>query len=282
MEITQNTSPTLSSQVKAQKFIAKTIKAWFIIATLGLILFSYYMIVHYGGSAVNGNLEAWAKSSIKGFTAGDTIGNIVFGLHILLAIIISLGGFIQLIPYLRKNHIKIHKYNGILFIITAFLISFGGLYLTWIRDSTTTFVGAIATSGNALLIMYTAAKAWSTARSKMISSHRKWAIRVFLLANGVWFFRIGFMAWIMINQGQRWSTENLDGPFDYFWAFANYLIPLAILEIYFRVSEGNNVISKRIFALSMIFLCLLTAVGIIATYLFIRRKCYFSKVIIIR
>ena len=264
----QEISSTEIKLANAQNFVVQTIKAWFIIASLGLLLFSYYMIRHYLGNAASGNLESWAESSLKGYQSDDPVGNIFFALHIILAIIISMGGFIQFIPFLRKNHVKIHRYNGMLFIITAILISLGGLYLTWIRGASTTFVGAIAITINALLIMFTAIKTWNAAKSKKFGAHRKWAMRVFLLANGVWFFRIGFMAWILINQGQKWSTNNLDGPFDYFWAFANYLIPLAILEVYFKIAEANNIRAKRTFAFSMIILCLLTVGGILATYFF--------------
>jgi len=253
---------------KAHLFLIKTMKLWFLIATLGLILFAYYMIHYYLGSAISGNMEAWAESSIKGFQSGDILGNIIFGMHILLGVIITFGGVIQLIPYLRRRHIKLHKLNGMLFISTAILISLGGLYLIWIRDSTTTLTGAIATSLNALLLMYTAIKTWLSTKSNDKSSHRKWALRVFVLANGVWFFRVGFMAWIIINQGQKWSTDNLDGPFDYFISFASYLIPLLILESYFKASESNNPRSKYIFASMMILFSLITLIGIVAAYFF--------------
>ena len=256
---------------KAQKRLDLSIKIWFAIASVGLVVFSCYLIGHYVWAGVNGNFESWSKMSLKGYVDGDGLGNFIFAAHILMAIIISLGGLIQLDPSLRKRSMRLHRWNGSLYIVTVILIALGGLYLVWIRGAVTTLVGSLKVSLNATLMIYFGVKCWLAARSKEILTHRKWALRTFIVANGVWFFRVGFMAWIMINQGPRWSTENLDGPFDKFWAFGNFLIPLFILELYFKLSEEGTVRAKNFFTLAMVSFCLITTIGIIAAYLFMWR-----------
>ncbi|MCG8441619.1 MAG: hypothetical protein MI723_07420, partial [Caulobacterales bacterium] len=84
-----------------------------------------------------------------------------------------------------------------------------------------------------------------TAMARDIRAHRRWALRTFLLVNGVWFFRLGFGFWILVNGGSApGSTRALDGPFDVTLVFAQFLLPLAILEIYLRVRDRAGVAGR--------------------------------------
>lgn len=245
--------------------------SWFVVAVIGQWLFVYYMAAHYGGAAISGNLEDWASTSLKGHVPGDIAGNLFFSAHILLAVVLTFGGALQIVPQIRNNARDFHRWNGRLFLLSAFLISFGGLYLVWVRSSTTTHLGAIAISLNALLILVFGALAWRNAAARQFVAHRRWALRTFIAVSGVWFFRVGFMAWILINQGPVGSTSNLDGPFDKFWAFANFLLPLAILEIYLRVRTTAGSTGKYALTAALGVLTIMTAGGIFAAFLFLWR-----------
>ena len=37
------------------------------------------------------------------------------------------------------------------------------------------------------------------ARSRRITEHRRWALRLFMAASAVWFFRVGLMGWTMLT-----------------------------------------------------------------------------------
>ena len=210
---------------------------WLSVAVIGQLLFVYYMTVHYGGSAIQGDFAAWGKSSLMGYVEGDAVGNTVFAAHIVLAIVLSLGGFLQLIPALRNRYRALHRWNGRLFFSASLLIAFGGLYLVWVRGATLGLHGALGISLNAALMIAFSVIAARYAMARNITLHRRWALRAFIVANGVWFFRVGLMAWIILNMGPRGVTENLDGPFDRFWALGNFLLPLAILELYLWVKD---------------------------------------------
>ena len=268
MNSSHRKTSSIESSNFADKLLKRSIYLWFLVAFIGLLLFANYIVSYYGGNAISGNLEAWGEVSIKGHVEGDFIGNVFFASHVAMAVIISLGGIVQVIPYIRKRAMNIHRWNGRLYILTAFLISLGGLYLIWVRDSTTTFVGSIAVTGNALLILFFASKAWITARRHQVQKHRIWALRTFIVASGVWFFRVGFMAWILINQGPVGSTDNLDGPFDYVWSFMNYLLPLAVLEGYFIVSKRSKTGEKFMMAGLILLLTIITGIGIFGAYMF--------------
>jgi len=258
-------------KLKSEKILATSTIFWFVITALSQLLFVLYIAKFYGGNAINGYLEAWNDMTLKGYISGDWMGNIFFASHLLMAFILTIGGLFQLVPWIRKNAIWFHKYIGRLFIFTALAISLGGLYLVWIRGATLNMNGAIAISLNALLIIFFSLKTIKTiktVRGKMIQSHRKWALRAFIAVNGVWFFRVGFMAWIVINQEAKWSTENLDGPFDLVWAYGNYLLPLAILELFFLAKESQDSRKKYLMAI-LIFVCsLLIIAGTFGAYMF--------------
>lgn len=240
--------------------------AWLITAIIGQWIFFYYIAVHYGGSAAYGRFADWTHASIIGYAVGDVLGNMIFASHILLAAIISFGGVLQLVPALRKRWPSFHRWNGRLFIIAALMVAVGGLYLVWVRGATTTSFGAVAISGNGLLMALCAVMAWRTARARRFIAHRRWAIHLFMQASGVWFFRLGLMAWIFANGGPVGIGDKFDGPFIMVWSFGNFLVPMAIAEIYLRVDAVADVMPKVAIAALMFLLTILTAFGIFAAF----------------
>ncbi len=241
---------------------------WFVMAVIGQWMFIYYIAAHYGGGIAQGDFEAWKNTSIKGHITGDISGNFMFITHVLMAGIITFGGTLQLVTQIRNRAISFHRWNGRLYIIMAIVMSLGGLYLVWVRGAVLTTLGGVGTSINGVLILIFAFMAIRTARAFELESHRRWALRTFLMVNGVWFFRVGFMAWIVINQGPVGSTENLDGPFDLVWSFANYLLPLAVLEIYLYMKDKGTSVGKIAMAIGLFLLTLLMGVGIFGAYMF--------------
>jgi hypothetical protein len=186
----------------------------------------------------------------------------VFGAHVLMAAVMSFGGALQLVPQLRARAAAFHRWNGRVFLATAFAISAGGLYLVWVRHATTTFIGEVGISLNAALIFAFGALAWRDAAARRIASHRRWAMRTFMVANGVWFMRLGYMAWVIVNQGPVGMTDNLDGPFDVALGFAAYLVPLAGVEAYLRIQDRAGPTGKAVATGVLLVLTALTAVGV--------------------
>lgn len=213
---------------------------WWAAAIIGQWAFLYYIARVYGTTTLSGNFAAWARNHmlIKGYVPGDTVGNLSFGVHALLAGVIAFGGTLQLIPWIRDRAIAVHRWNGRLFMLTAIGVSLTGFYMVWVRHATTTLVGAIAISGNGALIIACALVAWRMVLAGDIERHRRWALRAFMVANGQWFFRVGLFGWILINRGPFLVGDNLDGPFAIFWSFGCYLVPLVLLELYLRAKKS--------------------------------------------
>lgn len=235
---------------------------WFLTAALGQFLFAVYILGFYGRTTVTGNFGEWNKVMYRGLISGDRMGNVLLGLHIVFAFVMTVGGPLQFIPRFRSRAPRIHFWNGRIYIATTFLISLGALYLVWARGVIGGFPAAVAISINAVLMMTFAFFAIRDAMGRRFEAHRRWAMRLFLASSGVWFFRVGLMLWLLINRGPVGIGKNFDGPFVTTWFFGQYLLPLAVLEIYFFVKRNAGEAGRFAMASILVILTLGTAVGI--------------------
>jgi len=251
--------------------LSKAAAFWWFTAILGQWAFLYYIVAFYGASTLTGNFGAWSKNTFlfKGYVPGDTTGNLAFAAHVLLAAVIALGGTVQLIPSIRQHAIFLHRWNGRLFMVTALGVSASGLYMVWVRHSNALMAGAFATSLNAVLIITFAVSAWRAALARDIASHRRWALRLFLAANGQWFIRVGVFTWIILN-GAAGLPKNF-GPFIFFWNFGCYLVPLAVLELYLRAKLSVSPRVRYAMAASLFALTILMSIGVFGVSMFVWR-----------
>jgi len=247
----------------ADKYLASSAVFWFIIAFTGHLIFVLYIFGLYGISLYQGDFERWNAMMPKGYTEGDIVGNINIGIHLFLAAVISLGGPLQIIPSLRKWFPTFHRWNGRTYVSIAIIISLTGFYLTWIRGSVGGLVGDIAISINGILIIIFAVIAIRYAMARKFAIHRKWALRLFMVVSGVWFFRVGFMLWMLIHQKPvGFDPATFQGPFLTFLSFAQYLLPLLFLEIYFWAKERAGKAGKISTAALIAVLAIAMGVGI--------------------
>lgn len=181
-----------------------------------------------------------------------------------MAVIIILAGGIQLLPQVRKHNPKLHRWSGRVYISGAILGAAGGLVMIW---GTKGGVGDIwqhlGISLDALLIFVFAYFAWRTAIKRQFTNHRRWALRLFIVTNAVWFFRLGLPLWLMIHQKPvGFDPVTFTGPFLSILAFADYLIPLAILEIYFWAQQSTQKYSRIGTTVIITFATIMTVAGL--------------------
>ncbi len=214
----------------------------------GQLLMAAYVAMFYGRAALAGEPQRWNQVLHNGHIPGDTTGNTVLAAHLLFAAVIVVLGGLQLIPAIRRRWPAFHRWSGRSYLFAAVILSLGGLYLIWIRDSLSGLVNDIAISLNALLILAFAAMALRTAMARRIAEHRRWALRLFIAVGGVWFFRVGLMFWLLVNQGPvGFDPATFRGPALVVLAFAQFLLPLAMLELYLRAQDSR----RRRFRLSV-------------------------------
>ncbi|MBO9661442.1 MAG: DUF2306 domain-containing protein [Dokdonella sp.] len=237
---------------------------WFAVAALGQLIFATYIAGFYGRATLGGHPEWWNQVMPHGYVAGDRFFNGVLGLHLAFAFLITLGGLLQLLPALRRTLPAFHRWTGRVYVVSAALMAIGGLTMVWGRGAVGDFPQHLAISLNAVLILTCAALAWRHARARRHDRHRRWALRLFLCVSGVWFFRVGLMGWIVINQGPvGFDPERFSGPFLTVLAFAVYaIVPLGVLELYLRAQHSRRDGAKFAMAGVLTALTLAMAVGV--------------------
>lgn len=250
-------------KVKGHSFLMLSGKIWFTIAVLGQLIFAYYVTTFYGGSAIRGDLQAWEEVLPHGMISGDSMGNFAVAAHLLLAVLIMVGGPLQFIPSIRKYFPKLHRWNGRLYLILVVLTSIFGLYLVWTRGTVGGLIMHLGISLDAILIITFSVLALRYAMIRKFDTHLKWAMRLFIVVNGVWFFRVGLMFWVLVNQGAvGFDPETFEGPFLSFWTFGQYLLPLLILEFYFFARAQSHAFVKVTGATLILISTLVMAIGI--------------------
>jgi uncharacterized membrane protein len=237
---------------------------WLAVAVIGQWAFFAYLVAFYGPSTFTGHYEVWTRNSAlnMSYVPGDTAGNLAFASHALLAAVIAFGGAIQLIPQIRNRFLWLHRWIGRAFFTTALGLSASGLYMEWVRGDRFNMLNAVAITINAVLIISFCILAWRFAARREVSTHRRWAMRAYVVANAQWFTRVGLFAWIVINRGPVGIGPNFDGPFISFLDFGCYLVPLAVLELYLYAKDSPGALRRMATAGLLFVLTLAMGAGI--------------------
>lgn len=241
---------------------------WFVTALIGQWIFVAYLVLLYGVSAMRGDLEVWSTKISHGYVPGDLVGNLAVAAHLLLAVIIMLAGPLQLIPQVRARLPVFHRWNGRIYLVAVLLTSIAGLYMLWVHGTVGGLILALGQSLDAFLIIVFGIFALRAALARDFATHRRWALRLFMVVSAVWFFRVGLMLWLLIHQAPvGFNPDTFEGPFVNFIVLAQYLIPLAVLELYFRAQASEHGNLKVAMAILLVCLTLAMAVGIFGAFM---------------
>lgn len=222
-------NPTsMSFASRAFKFSLTT---WFVCLLLAQITFVAYLLLSYAYSGLSTDLSQWTRFNDTAYVADDTVGNGAYAAHVLLAIFMILGGSLQLIPKLRNRYRKFHRINGRIFVCFACIIALAGMYLMIARGTVgDAFMHSLTFFGG-LVILCSSYFAVKAAINRNFAIHQQWAIRLFLAANGVLFFRLMLFAWFLTFGAIGINTETFTGPTLVAVSICSYVIPLLIAEL---------------------------------------------------
>ncbi|MCC5995366.1 MAG: DUF2306 domain-containing protein [Oceanicaulis sp.] len=204
-------SPSASARA-LDRLLGASGALWFLCAAAGQLMFAAYLVVLYGGGVARGDASVWNRVLGQGYMPGDTAGNAALAAHVLLAIVIMLGGLIQLTPQIRAAVPAFHRWNGRVYLTLAVVITLAGLWLTWARPPAGGLLNDLAITLNGVLILGCALFAVRNAMARRIDRHMRWATRLFLVVSGVWFLRIMISGWIAWHQAPLWLGAHLAGP----------------------------------------------------------------------
>ena len=234
---------------------------WFTSAAIGHWLFVYYVAALYVPLLLARGAPGLADTHLPhGYVPGDAPGNASMVAHLLLAIIIVGGGPLQLIPQIRARFPAFHRWNGRVWMTTAILTAVTGIYMSWSRGDPPIggVNGQIGTTISGLLVLVFAPITLHYAMKRKIDIHRRWAMRLFMVAGTVWFFRLGYKFWDF-----AFDRAHLQTFFTY-WFHGQYLLPLAGLELYFWAQRSRSSRAKLSVAVVTLMLTLVMSVGIYA------------------
>ena len=253
----------------ADTALKAAVRFWFGVMVIGQLIFAFSIASFYGMAAVRGNsAAAWSAHFTHGYIPGDTVGNLAIALHLISAVIVILAGMLQLIPQVRDRFPVFHRWNGRVYIVTAFTISLAGLYMTWIRGSVGDLSQHLGGSLMAVLIMVCAVMALRYALARDFKTHRRWALRLYLVVSASLFIRAGLFLSFALNHGPfGFDPATFTGPFLTFMTFAQYLAPLAVLELYLRTEDQGGASGRIATAAGLVVLTVALAAGIFAVTL---------------
>ncbi len=244
----------VSSTLDARSGLGAAAAVWFFVALVGQLYFSYFLTAGLGGESLGGRfysnllqLTVWHKLA---FTA-----------HVLLTLVIIVNALLQASTSFHSHTRKLHQVSVRLYVSVAFVASVAALVLHVLDGSRG--AGAPLFWGNALnsfCILVFAMLTWMTALSDDLQEHNRWMLRTFFALSGIWFLRIFIGGLIFITGGEQ--PELSSGPLAVLLACAYTLIPLGVLEVYFKMQARSSEITRWWVASLIMLLSLFTAIGI--------------------
>jgi uncharacterized membrane protein len=238
---------------------------WFTVAFVGQVIFACSTALFYSMTALRGDMVVWNKHLAHGYTVGEPIGNAALIIHIVSAVLIIFSGAIQFVPAVRRHAPAFHRWNGRVYIATAFSLAAAGLFLLISRGNATSPLQEFGAGFMAMLVMLCAAMALRHALRREIATHRRWAWRLYLLTSSALFIRCGVALGAMIASGTgAFDLTVLKGSFLTFLTYGQFVIPLAVLELYFRTQLRGGRVAKLAMAAGMVAISLTMGAGVAA------------------
>lgn len=239
-------------------------RLWFCTAVAGQWLFAAAIAVFYGSAALDGDFTRWNGNSPRRYVPGETFGNVVVGIHLAFAVILLVCGPLQFVRAIRTRFPVVHRWSGRVYLVTVSVAAVAGAYMILTRGTVGDSSVHLGFFLDALLVIFFMAMAWKCALARDFNAHRIWVLRLFMVANAVWFFRVGFMFWIAVNQGAVGFDKNtFTGPFITFLAFAQTLLPLGVLQLYLLAEKRADPTFRMVTAALLVILTGAMALGIV-------------------
>jgi len=249
----------------AERALHLATRFWSGVLLIGQLIFAFTVAAFYGLTALRGNFTAWRKVLTHGYIPGDPIGNVALIIHLSSAVFVILAGALQLIPQVRNRFPVIHRWLGRFYITAAVSISLAGLYLLLVRGSVGDLAQHLGSILMAVLILSFAGMALRTAMGRNFRGHRRWALRLYLVVSASLFIRAGIFLSLLLNRGPfGFDAASFTGPFLTFVSFGQYLVPLAILEIYLQVQQRPGALRRFAMAAGLVLVTLAMGAGIFA------------------
>lgn len=171
-------------------------------------------------------------------TPGDWRPNLGIFLHMLSGAAITVLAPLQLVPAVRRRWPGVHRASGYALAALALLTALGGLLFIALRGTIGGPPMDLAFAAYGALLLLAACEAPRHARHRDWARHRRWALRLAVLALGSWLYRLHYALWYAATGGLA-SEPDFSGAFDQVALWAFFLPYLLALEGWLR-REGRR------------------------------------------
>ena len=251
---------TQSNPIKSLRAMQRAAAVWYAPVLIGQFIFAAYIIYTYGLPFFGGEIERWNHHISEAWMPKRPLGNGAVAAHLLLAVVIHIGGPLQLVPAVRRRFAAFHRWTGHAFVLGVMIAVISGVYMLIVRE-----IGAwtlrLGFSIQALLILWFTFFALRHAMARRIKDHMVWATRLFLAASAVWFFRVMIMIWFVTTGGIGIDTSDGTGWFLDVMTVGQFL-PLAVYEVYARLKTRGSNAGRYAMAIFLWIAAALTTLGV--------------------
>lgn len=171
-------------------------------------------------------------------TAADWRPNLGIFAHMLTGAALTLLAPLQLLPAVRRRWPALHRASGYALAALALVTALGGLAFIALRGTIGGPPMDAAFAAYGALLLLAAWEAPRHARRRDWARHRRWALRLAVLALGSWLYRLHYALWHVATGGLA-SEPDFSGAFDQAALWAFFLPYLLALEGWFR-REGRR------------------------------------------
>ncbi len=207
---------------------------------LGLIVLLALPFVAYAAGFGLRGLTADLSETSYLYTSGGLVPNLAIFGHMLAGAVITLLAPLQLVGAIRTRYPALHRTAGYIIFTCAMLSATGGLIYIALRGTIGGTPMDLAFAAYGLCVIVAAFEAVRHARAGRLDRHRRWALRLFVLAIGSWLYRVHYTLW-HIATGGLWTRPDFGGAFDLVTMFAFFVPYLIGLEIWFRRRSDAHV-----------------------------------------
>lgn len=185
-------------------------------------------------AALAGDLEALERL----FHPGAPLSSLAIYGHMVTGALITFAVPLQLLPVVRRKWPQVHRVAGYVLATGAALTGVLGLIYIVIQGTVGGPWMSFWFGLYGVLMIVAAANTVYHALDKNLTRHRRWALRLMVLAVASFLYRVHYGLWFATTGGI--GVDGFYGPFDRAMVWAFYLPYLALLEGWFLLERRRS------------------------------------------
>ena len=202
-----------------------------VLGLLGFLVMSLDFVAHAAALGWQGLTRDLSGES-RLYWPEQPIATSAIFLHMISGAVATVLAPLQVIGALRMRWPSLHRWGGRVLVGAALLTGVAGLVYILARGTIGGWDMSLSFGIYGALMILCATQSYRFARLRVFSRHRRWALRLFVLAIGSWLYRLHYGLWFMATGGAH-VLDDFSGGFDLanIWAF--YVPYLLLLELLF-------------------------------------------------